>query len=508
MSFGTIGPAAPAIGVGLVLIALLFASEGAAAVDVWVHSTAYGHCFLVLPIALWLLWERRAVVTSWRPRVMFWPAIPAVLLAALWMLAYLLGVMEGRQLAAIGFVELLLLAVLGWRLWWGLSPGLLYLFFLVPFGAFFTPALQRFTAAFIVDGLDFLDIPYEADSFRIAIPEGVFYVAEACAGLRFLIASVAFGVLYAVSMFRSLGRRIAFIAISCVVPVLANGVRGLGIVLLGHALGSAQAGAADHIIYGWVFFSAVILLLAAAGLPFREDVLPSVAGTDSPPFPARLRESAASSPAAVGEEIGSRARLRAWAAGGLVVLAACLGPLAALVAGREDGGSLAFVQPALVAPPGCSPGGWHVAGDTGVQEFGCQEGVVRVESRTVSARLNPARVLDAARVPALSALGSDVDTGLLDMKGADPPAWVLMTDRETERVSAYVVWVDGMAALGSLRDRLRLARAMFAGWHAPSVTLVVSAPNLALLQAFLGVQKGLRSVMAQGGVAPGLPTPP
>jgi hypothetical protein len=53
--------------------------------------------------------------------------------------------------------------------------------------------------------------------------------------------------------------------------VLANGIRALGIVLLGHHLGSAEAAAADHLIYGWVFFSVIILLLVLAGLPFRED---------------------------------------------------------------------------------------------------------------------------------------------------------------------------------------------------------------------------------------------
>jgi hypothetical protein len=57
-----------------------------------------------------------------------------------------------------------------------------------------------------------------------------------------------------------------------IVPIIANGFRALGIVLLGHWLGSAEAAAADHILYGWIFFSLVIVLLTVLGLPFREDV--------------------------------------------------------------------------------------------------------------------------------------------------------------------------------------------------------------------------------------------
>ena len=65
-----------------------------------------------------------------------------------------------------------------------------------------------------------------------------------------------------------------FIAASIVVPIIANGLRALGIVALGHVLGSAQAAATDHVLYGWMFFSLVILLLIALGLPFREDIGP------------------------------------------------------------------------------------------------------------------------------------------------------------------------------------------------------------------------------------------
>ena len=46
---------------------------------------------------------------------------------------------------------------------------------------------------------------------------------------------------------------------------------------LGHLLGSAQAAATDHVLYGWIFFSIVILLLIVIGLPFRQDDQPEPA---------------------------------------------------------------------------------------------------------------------------------------------------------------------------------------------------------------------------------------
>ena len=63
-------------------------------------------------------------------------------------------------------------------------------------------------------------------------------------------------------------------------------------LVLGAILGSANAAAADHVIYGWVFFSLVMLLLVAGGMPFRED--PSGPTPASPPSAAPTAASASS----------------------------------------------------------------------------------------------------------------------------------------------------------------------------------------------------------------------
>ena len=274
-------PAVAAIGLGLLALVAVFWPECRAAVKVWIDSTAYGHCFLVAPLAAYLAWDRRRALAGLLPRPTPALALAGLPLPLLWLAAQRLGIMEGRQLVAMGFVELLFLAVLGWRLFRALSGPLLYLVFLVPFGAFITPALQSVTAHFIDAGLTVLAIPHFSNDMYIEIPAGAFFVAEACAGLRFLIAAVAFGVFYALLNYRSTGRRVAFIAASVVIPIIANGLRALGIVVLGHVLGSAEAAAADHLIYGWVFFSFVMLLLVAAGLPLREDPAPPPASAEA-----------------------------------------------------------------------------------------------------------------------------------------------------------------------------------------------------------------------------------
>jgi EpsI family protein len=130
--------------------------------------------------------------------------------------------------------------------------------------------LQKITADITVAGLHLLNIPVFSDGLMIEIPEGSFEVAEACAGLRFLIASTVFGCFFAILMYRSFIRRTLFIMLSVAVPIAANGLRALGIIVLAHLEGSAAAVEADHVLYGWVFFTLVILILVAVGMTFAQ----------------------------------------------------------------------------------------------------------------------------------------------------------------------------------------------------------------------------------------------
>jgi exosortase A len=282
-----------ALGLSSLALLLLFQAEVVAAVTTWENNAAYNHGWLVLPIALWLAWGRRQRLSVLPPVPTPAFALLAIPCAIAWLLAERMGIMEGRQLAALGLFYTLSLAVLGLRLNLAMAAPLAYLVFLVPFGEFTVPMLQTITAWMVDVALNLTGIPHYVDSLIIEIPAGTFYVAEACAGLRFIIAALAFGALYAFVVFRSPGRRAIVMFLALVVPIVANGMRAFGLVMLGHFQGSAAAVAADHVLYGWVFFSIVILLLILAGLPFREDAGPPRPATPpaegTPGFrPARL----------------------------------------------------------------------------------------------------------------------------------------------------------------------------------------------------------------------------
>ena len=59
-------------------------------------------------------------------------------------------------------------------------------------------------------------------------------------------------------------------ALSIVVPIVANGIRAFGIIAIAYASDNELAVGVDHILYGWVFFSLVTALVLGIGMLLRE----------------------------------------------------------------------------------------------------------------------------------------------------------------------------------------------------------------------------------------------
>ncbi|MGH8799737.1 MAG: exosortase C-terminal domain/associated protein EpsI, partial [Casimicrobiaceae bacterium] len=147
---------------------------------------------------------------------------------------------------------------------------------------------------FTVSALRWSGVPVYREANLFIIPSGAWSVVEACSGIRYIIASVMIGTIYAAVAYRSAGRRALFLAAAVLVPVVANWLRAYMIVMIGHLSNNKLAVGVDHIIYGWVFFGLVMLLLFWVGSFWQEDdVSPAAAPDAAAPSPAVERRPAA-----------------------------------------------------------------------------------------------------------------------------------------------------------------------------------------------------------------------
>jgi len=253
-------------GVWLALI-LAFAAEWQAMARQWLDSSTYNHILLVPPIIVWLVTMRLAELRKLVPQV--WAPGLALLGAAimLWVLGSFASLNLLRQAGAVLVLPASLVTLLGTRVAIALLFPLCYMAFLVPFGDELVPTLQMITAVLTIFLVNISGIPAIVDGVFIDTPAGLFEVAEACSGVKFLVAMIALGALAANVCFRTWLRRIPFMALCVVVPILANGVRAWGTIFAAQYIGAEKAGGFDHIVYGWVFFALVIA--AVLGLSWR-----------------------------------------------------------------------------------------------------------------------------------------------------------------------------------------------------------------------------------------------
>lgn len=267
----------------------VFPDVWAAMVHVWSSSETFAHGFIALPCAAWMLWRRSEDWSVLQQRV-WWPAVLAVAgCGLLWLVGRVGGVASLEQFGVVGMIPSTVLLLVGPAIGRALAFPLAFLFFAVPVGEFLTPIMMRYTADATVTALRWSGIPVFREGLHFALPSGRWSVVEACSGLRYLIASLALGVLYAYLQFRTWKYRLAIVALAIVVPVVANWIRAYGIVLLGHVSDMKLATGADHLIYGWLFFGLVMALLFWIGSLWNEPPTPQP--TDEQP--AATREASA-----------------------------------------------------------------------------------------------------------------------------------------------------------------------------------------------------------------------
>jgi hypothetical protein len=97
----------------IAVMGAIFFRDIKAAVEVWWNYPAYSHCYLIIPISAWLIWERRSSLTSAGPAcspLALFAAIPCLML---WFVGEFASITEFRQFAIVGLTEVFIVAILG-----------------------------------------------------------------------------------------------------------------------------------------------------------------------------------------------------------------------------------------------------------------------------------------------------------------------------------------------------------------------------------------------------------
>lgn len=234
----------------------------------WIGSSAYHHGLLVAPISLWMITRSGALSFAFRPSA---AALAGVLGASLvWLVGRAASV---NLIEQFGFVSLLIAGaavVLGLAQFRRLAFPLLFLYFMIPVGGVITPFLQKVTADSAVALLNLTGVKSSIDGLLITTSSGGFEIAEACAGLNFLLAALMVAAIYSWVALRSRRKIITFLVFAAALAIAANIARAYLVILAATLTEGKYSIGADHIVFGWVFYGILLFVLIAVGRRYAD----------------------------------------------------------------------------------------------------------------------------------------------------------------------------------------------------------------------------------------------
>lgn len=259
--------------------------------SLWWRSETFAHGLVIYPISIWLIYRMRVELGQVPIRPCAWALLPIGLAGFVFLLGTLGGVDAAREFGIVAMIPLIVWCIMGTKLARTIMFPLAFTLLAVPVGEFMLPVLMEHTADFTVAALRLSGVPVYREGLYFTVPSGHWSVVEACSGLRYLIASVTLGCLFAYLSYRTLWRRVLFVIASIAVPIVANWLRAYMIVMIGHLSGMKLAVGVDHLLYGWIFFGLVMLLLFWVGSFWREDTTPGAQPASNPRQVAGLQAS-------------------------------------------------------------------------------------------------------------------------------------------------------------------------------------------------------------------------
>jgi exosortase len=245
----------------------------------WWGDADYTHAFVVVPLAAFLAWQRRGdwVRTSRNPSAIGLLVVIAAfaLLAAGTLGSELFLTRISLIIGASGVVVFLF----GWRHLRLLAFPIALIVLAIPIPTVLMTqlllSLQLWASRIAEETLWVTNVPVLREGNVLVLPNASLEVAEACSGIRSLMALVTVGLVVARFTGGGWMPRTAVVLSAIPIAVLLNGLRVAATALIVRSYGVAAMTSFLHELIGWVMFVVAFVLMAACaraiGLPSWRD---------------------------------------------------------------------------------------------------------------------------------------------------------------------------------------------------------------------------------------------
>jgi exosortase len=224
----------------------------------WMHDDNYSHGILIIPLALYFVWERREKLRAVTPR----PSAFGLAIVALGVTVLLAGLLGAELFLTRASILITLVGsivfVMGWQTLRILLFPLAFLILMIPIPAIIFNQiafpLQLLASQAGEAGLNAAGVPVLREGNVMILPHTTLEVAEACSGIRSLISLLTLGIVLGYFIDSRPSLRVAIALATVPIAILTNAMRVAGTGIAAHYIGPEVAEGFFHTFSGWMVF--------------------------------------------------------------------------------------------------------------------------------------------------------------------------------------------------------------------------------------------------------------
>ena len=269
---------APAVMVGAGLFAiflLFFWSSLNNLLSLWLNDKTYSHGLLIPFLSVYLIAKenKKLLAVPLKPAPLL--IVPLSLTLLVWLIAFITNTLT----VELTFLPLIFIlaytSLVGYSAAKILTLPLLYILIATPIWGILTPYFQLMAVFVNEKALYLSGISTFIHETTVSIPAGNFEVEGGCAGIRYLVVSLALAGFYSLLNFKHIKNIFILLLAAFCISIAFNWIRIYIIILIGHFTDMQSPLIEDHSNFGWLLYgiSLIPLYFIAQKLTATENII-------------------------------------------------------------------------------------------------------------------------------------------------------------------------------------------------------------------------------------------
>jgi len=233
----------------------------------WYNDDNYSHGFLIVPLALYFVWERREKLR----KIPVTPSALGLVFVLGSVIVLIAGILGSElfltRISILGTVVGVILFLFGWAHLRALAFPVAFLLLMIPIPAILFNQiafpLQLLASQFGESAMGLANVPVLREGNVLILANTTLEVAEACSGIRSLVSLLTLAIVFGYFSDPRGWVRTLLTLSAIPVAIVTNGFRVAGTGIAAHRFGAAAAEGFFHEFSGWLVFVAAFMLMLA-----------------------------------------------------------------------------------------------------------------------------------------------------------------------------------------------------------------------------------------------------